>query len=55
MSRSKSAATHAEAIYGSLTTFRPGESISLLAYPAIAFPVSILFDEEDHEPAGAEG
>ena len=31
------------------------ESIPLLAHPAIAFPVSVLFDEEDDEPAEAEG
>ncbi len=41
--------------YGSVTTFRPGESIPLLAFPAIAFPVSVLFDEENDEPAEAEG
>jgi Uma2 family endonuclease len=39
--------------FQSLTTFGPGDSIPSLAYPAIAFPVSVLFGED--EPADAEG
>lgn len=41
--------------YRSLKTYHPGESIPLLTFPAIAFPVSVLFDEEDDEPAEAGG
>lgn len=41
--------------YRSMTTFRPGESVPLLAFPAIAFPVSVLFGDEDDEPGEAEG
>ena len=41
--------------YQSVTTFRPGESVPLLSYPAIAFPVSVLFGEEDGEPGEPEG
>ncbi len=36
--------------YRSMTVFRSGEVIPLLAFPTIAFPVSILFEEEDAEP-----
>ena len=42
-------------VYQSVTTFHPGESAPLLAYAGIAFPVSVLFDEEDDEPDEAEG
>jgi Uma2 family endonuclease len=41
--------------YRSMTVFRSGEVIPLLAFPTIAFPVSVLFDEEDDEPADVQG
>jgi Uma2 family endonuclease len=44
-------------VFRSVTTHRPGESVPLLALPEIAFPVAILFpeDEADDETAGAAG
>lgn len=41
--------------YRSVTTFRPGESVPLLAYPALAFPVSALLAEEGDGPSEPEG
>jgi Uma2 family endonuclease len=41
-------------IYRAVTTFRPGQSIPLLAFPTIAFPVATLFEDDD-EPDNAEG
>jgi Uma2 family endonuclease len=41
--------------YRSAATHRPGESIPLLAFTAIAFPVSVLFDEGHDEMDDAEG
>ena len=41
--------------YRSMTVFRSGEVIPLLAFPTLAFPVSILFDEEDEEPDDVQG
>ncbi len=41
-------------IYRSLTVARPGDSISLLAFPEVSLPVAILFEDPDEiDPCGS--
>lgn len=42
-------------MYRSVTTRRTGESIPLLALPAVAFPVAVLFQDEDDDEEEARG
>jgi Uma2 family endonuclease len=40
--------------YAQLRTYRPGEVIHPLAFAGLAFPVSLLFPEDDEEDANAD-